>query len=304
MNQLFAITSRNLKLYLRSKGAVFFSLLSMLIVIMLMLFFLGDMNIKGLTGVLEELPGRDAVQDEENAGLFLLAWTCAGIISINAVTVTLSALSSMIKDRENGRLNSIYTAPVSRVVIAAGYVLAAWLASVIICTLTLVITEVYAVCCGMSVFSVATHIRLIGMIMANSFTYASLMYLLATLIKSEGAWSGIGTIIGTLVGFLGGIYLPVGALSDSIVRIMKCTPVIYGTAMFRSVMTRDILALIFEEAPEELFSEYRSAMGIDLTLFGHELNPGTEIMILLAAGAVFLLAGAAVMRFGTKSDRS
>lgn len=303
MNQLYAITSRNLKLYLRSKGTVFFSLLSMLVVIMLMLFFLGDMNVKGLTGVLAELPGRDAAQDETDAGLFILAWTCAGIISINAVTVTLAAFSSMISDRENGCLNAVYTAPVSRITIAAGYVLAAWCASVIICTLTLAITEVYAVCCGMPPFSVYTHIRLFGMIMANSFTYASFMYLLATQIKSAGAWNGIGTVIGTLVGFLGGIYLPIGSLSEGIARIMKCTPAIYGAAMFRSVMTKDILARIFENAPEEMISEYRTAMGIDLTLFGHDLTLGAELMILLAVGTVFLLAGAAAMRSGAKRNR-
>ena len=51
MSQLFVITSRNLKQYLRDKGAIFFSLLSMFIVIVLMFFFLGDANVDSITGL-------------------------------------------------------------------------------------------------------------------------------------------------------------------------------------------------------------------------------------------------------------
>lgn len=112
MAQFMAIMGRNLKMYFRDKGAVFFSLLSMFIVIGLMVFFLGDMNIEGITGFLADYPGRDATKDAKNAELLILTWTFAGIISINAVTITLGVYSVMIKDRVNGKLNSIYTAPV------------------------------------------------------------------------------------------------------------------------------------------------------------------------------------------------
>ena len=48
MEQLRVITKRNLMLYLRDKGAVFFSLLSMLIIIGLMVLFLGDAAIQNI----------------------------------------------------------------------------------------------------------------------------------------------------------------------------------------------------------------------------------------------------------------
>ena len=188
MSQLITITSRNLKQYLRDKGAIFFSLLSMFIVILLMFFFLGDASANGIIDVLAQFPGRDAAQDKENAELLILAWTCAGMVCINAVTVSTASLSYMIKDRENGKLNSIYTAPVSPLIIAAGYVLEAWISSVIICTATLLISEIYCVSQGMDPFSAISHLKLIGMIAANSFTYATLMYLVAALVKSSGAW--------------------------------------------------------------------------------------------------------------------
>lgn len=194
------LTKRNLKIYFRDWGAIFFSLLTMVIVILLMVFFLGDMNIENVTDMLANYARRDVVKDEKNAELLIFAWTCAGILSINAATVTLAAYSGMIKDRVSGRLNAIYTSSASQFTIASSYVAAAWIASVLVCILTLVIVEAIGVAKGMEWFSVSQHLKLIGMIMANSFTYATIMYLLSHIAKSEGAWSGVGTVIGTLVG--------------------------------------------------------------------------------------------------------
>lgn len=303
MSQYIELTKRNIRVYIRDKGAVFFSLLSMLIVLGLMLFFLGDMNIDGLTSALSDFPNRNADTDKKNAELFVMLWTCGGILSINAATVTLAVYSSMINDRTKGVLASIYTAPVSRLTISAAYVTSAWVCSVIICTLTLAISEIYCIINGGDAFSFVSHLKLLGMIMANSFTYASLMYLAAVLVKTEGALSGIGTVIGTLVGFLGGIYLPIGSLSEGIAAGLKFFPVIYGAKMFRSVMTADVCETIFADMPEAFEIEYLDVMGVSLDFFGTRISDIGCISILLVCGAVFLIAGAFVTSIKSKHDR-
>lgn len=303
MAQFTAIMGRNLKMYFRDRGAVFFSLLSMIIVICLMVFFLGDSSISGVLGVLSQISGRDTSMDELNAELLILSWTFAGVISINAVTVTLAVYSVMIKDKGNGKLNSIYTAPVSRGTIAVAYIATAWLASVLVCTITLILTEVYGVMKGLEMYSFTTHLQLIGLIMVNSFVFAAFMYVMAVLAKTEGAWTGFGTVVGTLVGFLGGIYIPVGTLSDTISGILKCTPVIYGTAMFREVMTKDILEKTFQGVPDEYVASYSEAMGIKLELFDKTLGITEEWLILLACGIIFLIAGIFILKYSKKADR-
>ncbi len=303
MEQFMALTGRNLKLYFRDRSAVFFSLLSMVIVICLMMFFLGDMNVEGIVGILGEFPGRDAVADKKNAELLVLSWTYAGIISINAVTVTMSVYSILIKDRMSGKLNSMYTSPISRTIITASYIMAAWLASVCVCLITLFVTEAYGVNQGLEVFSFITHIKLVGMIMLNSFVYAAIMYLVAMLAKTEGAWSGMSTVVGTLVGFLGGIYIPIGTLSAAVAGIMKCTPIIYGTAMFRELMTKDILDTTFAGIPDEIKAEYCDIMGISLKLFDKTIGITQEWLLLLLCGIMFLVIGVFVMKYGKKTDR-
>ena len=155
----------------------------------------------------------------------------------------------------------------------------------------------------MEAFSAMTHMQLVGMIMVNSFVYAALMYLLAMAAKTEGAWSGIGTVIGTLVGFLGGIYIPMGSLSDPVGNLMKCTPIIYGTSMFRTVMTKDIVETTFAGLPEEIVSEFRSVMGITLDVFDKEIGITEEWLLLLVCGIIFLVIGVCMLKYSKKTDR-
>ena len=266
MEELMILTGRHLKVYLRDRSAVFFSLLSAIIIIGLMAFFLGDMNIDAIL----EIAGPYAMAGEELETLanhLILSWTFAGILSINAVSVSISIYSGMIRDRVSGKLNSIYTAPVSRLKITLSYILAAWVAAVLICLLSLGVMEFYGCAVqGMELYSLKEHVQIVAMIIGNSFVYAALMYALAMIAKTEGAWGGFGTVIGTLVGFLGGIYLPIGTLSDGIAAMMKCTPIIYGTAAFREVMTKRVLEQTFEGVPAMITEEYQKAMGICLTV--------------------------------------
>lgn len=303
MEQFLELTARNIKVYIRDKGAVFFSLLSALIVICLMVFFLGDMNIDGIVEILDAFSSGEYEENKKNAELLVLTWTCAGILSINAVTVSLAVYSGMIKDRVNGKLNAIYTAPISRLKIALSYIASAWTASVIVCLLTLIITEGYGIINGIEPYTIMEHIELLVMIMINSFVYAALMYPLSLIAKSEGAWSGFGTVIGTLVGFLGGIYIPIGSLADSISGLMKCTPIIYGTSMFRKVMTKSILDSTFGGLPMEVVDEYREIMGIQLTVADYTLTLRDECLILLACGIIFLVIGMCMLKYEKKTDR-
>lgn len=303
MEQFFILTKRNLDVYLRDKGAVFFSFLSALIVIGLMVFFLGDMNIEATAELLDSFAPGKMAEHKENAQLLVLAWTSAGIISINAVTVSLAVYSGMIKDRVSGKLNAIYTAPVSRLTIALSYIASAWAAAVVMCVMTLAITEGYGIVKGMQPYSAAEHAVLFALILLNAFVYAAFMYPLALVAKTEGAWSGFGTVVGTLVGFLGGIYIPIGSLSAAVSGVMKCVPVIYGTAMFRKVMTGTILEQTFEGIPSQVVTEYEEIMGIRLTVAEHMLTIKEEWLILSGCAIIFLSVGICMLKYQKKTDR-
>ncbi len=300
MTQYVQLVKRNLLMYLRDKGVVFFSLLSMLVTLCLMIFFLGDININALTEKLTELPGRDALQDEANAFLLILAWTIGGILPVNSVMVTLSSYSSMIKDKNSKRSDAIYTSPVNRTIIALSYITSTCLASIIICILTFTIAEVYYVVKGAQLLSFFSHIKVLSMIVLNTFSYSAIMYLFATLVKTESAWSGFGTVIGALVGFFGGIYMPIGQLSPILQNVVKCTPVIYSTVMFRSVICEDIFNVLFQDVPNEISAIYKETMGISINLFEHNISPSVCCVIAITSGCVCLTLGMLILKMRRK----
>ncbi len=303
MTRFIYLTKRNMLIYFRDKGAVFFSLLSMLIIIALMLFFLGDMHIDSIVKALANIPGHDTANDNKNAELFMITWTAAGIIPINAANVSLSVLSSIIKDKQTGKYAAIHTSPISRFAITLSYIAAACLSSVVICTVTLAVSELYTAAKGMELFTLSEHLKLFGMIIANSFTYSAIMYLCAVFVKSEGAWSGLGTLVGTLVGFLGGIYLPVGNISESLANILSCTPVIYGTVMFRNIMIRSISDITFADLPAKAVNEIRSDLGIDYSPFGADISLAGCVMVVIGFGILFTVIGAAAAAFKKHNER-
>ena len=68
-----------------------------------------------------ELGGeRDTQRDKENAKWLIQMWTLAGILLVNAVTVALTVMQTMIQDEEKGSLFSFYVAPIKRTKVALG----------------------------------------------------------------------------------------------------------------------------------------------------------------------------------------
>lgn len=303
MRQFKAICSRNLKIYLRDKGSIFFSFLSMIIVIGLMLLFLGDTTTDSVMGIIGKIPGRGGDEDRKAAENLIYLWTTAGIMAINSATITLAVYANMIKDRTGNRLNSIMVMPISRAVIVSGYIVSAWLASVVMSIITLVIIEVIGALKGIVIFTAAVQIKLILVIMLNSFVYASVMYFAASVIKTEGAWSGFGIVVGTLVGFLGGIYFPIGALSESVQSAVKCFPIIYGTSMFRKIMMESAENDFLKGCPGEVRTILDEKMGISLKICENALSMSEETIILILTGLLFAVLSLLYWKFSKKSDR-
>lgn len=304
MKTLGLLVKRNILTYIRDRAAVFFSLLSMFIVLMLMLVFLGKMNSDQIVSLLQEYGGkRNLAVDKANAEELIRQWTIAGILVVNSVTVPITMVGIMVNDKEKNKLQSFYVAPVSRGVIALGYILASMLVSTVICLLTLAISQGYIVWSGGTVLVWDMILRMTGVIIVNVFTYSSLMYLVALFTGSSSAWSGLATVVGTLVGFVGGIYLPMGFLPANVQNVLKCIPVLHGTSLMRSLSCQEILKQTFQGLPGQVSSQYKTYMGISIQIKEQTLNGQTEIVFLLCVGALLLAVATYVTRLRAVGDR-
>ena len=304
MRECVYLLKRNMLVFLRDYTAVFFSFLSMLIVLALMVIFLGTMNSENLVSILAQVGGeRDAAQDRTNAEYLIQMWTLAGILVVNAVSVTLTVIGTMVEDEAKNKLASFHVSPVKRIKIALGYIGSAWMVGVIMCVLTLVLGEIYMVLNGHPLLAAADFVKLFGMIVLNVFVYAAIGYLLALCVHSPSGWSGLLTIVGTLVGFLGAIYLPMSVLPGGVADVLKCLPILHGASMMREVCTRDAIAETFAGLPSVAGEQFREQMGISIIMDGTTVTVQNQILFLVLCGIMAIAVAAVVSKRRKLRDR-
>lgn len=304
MREIYYLCKRNILVFMRDYSAVFFSVLSMLIILLLQVVFLGEMNENSILWALSEYGGeRDVLTDEKNAEYLINVWTLAGILIVNTVTVSLTVMQTMIRDEVKGQLASFYVAPVKRIKIALSYILASGTIGSGMSFLTFLIGQGYLLLQGNPIFSVEVFLKVLAIILLNAFVYAAIGYLLALFVHSESAWGGLLTVIGTLVGFLGGIYLPVSQLSEGVVKVLKCLPILHGTAMMREVLTKEALETTFAGLSEIIPEQYAKEMGITLWNGEVQISLENQISILLLYGIIAIIVAAAISKRRTIQDR-
>ena len=304
MKEIYYLCKRNILVFIRDYSAVFFSVLSMLIILLLQVVFLGEMNENSILWALSEYGGeRDVLTDEKNAEYLINVWTLAGILIVNTVTVSLTVMQTMIRDEVKGQLASFYVVPVKRIKIALSYILASGTIGSGMSFLTFLIGQGYLLLQGNPIFSVEVFLKVLAIILLNAFVYAAIGYLLALFVHSESAWGGLLTVIGTLVGFLGGIYLPVSQLSEGVVKVLKCLPILHGTAMMREVLTKEALETTFAGLSERIPQQYAKEMGITLWNGEVQISLENQISILLLYGIIAIIVAAAISKRRTIQDR-
>lgn len=304
MQKFINLTKRNCLVFLRDRGAVFFSLLSMLIVLMLMGIFLGNMNEESIVELLNEYGGmRDTAADAEGAKHLVQYWTLAGILIVNSVTVTLAVTGTMVTDSMDGRLASFYSAPAGRGLIALSYVVSAVLIGIFMCSLTLAAALIYIVMTGGEMFGAAALLEIFLLIVLNVAIFAVIMYLAALFVKSSSAWSGIGTVVGTLVGFVGAIYLPMGMLPSGVASVLKYIPILHGASLMRKVCCKTAMAKLFSGMPQQVITEYEEYMGIQVKMGENAVSDIFQVLFLAGCGIIAFVIVVLIQRKRDISDR-
>lgn len=295
MKTIEMLTRRNIKFYYRDRATVFFSLLTIIIIIVLNVLFLGKLNIDAITENYPDL--------ENEATFFVNTWVLAGIIYTSTLTVPLSAIGVMIDDEEQKRMKAFYTSPVKRIQLALGYIISAFLLGMIMSIITLGISQFYIFLTGNELLSFSVIVKLLVMISVNVFFNSSLVFLMSCLVRTSSSFTALNIIFGTLIGFVAGIYLPVGMLPKTVGNVLAYTPFLHGASLLRRYYTDTSLSLIFHGAPHELISEYKRYMGITLSHGDSDFGLLFQFSFLLICAILCIIASALILKKKRGSDR-
>ena len=271
---------RHLKIYIRDKGTLISSLVAIFVTIGLYLLFLGNY----LENTIDQSIGT-------NSGnfLFVNTWVLSGIIIVSSVTISLGVFGVKVKDYETGIYTSFAVSPVKKLVIVFSYIIAAWLMSLVITLVVLLIWTLVMGMLGYQIITVSTIPLLLIYITLNSLSATSFTFFVVNFVKSVTAFSSVSTILGTLTGFLAGIYLPIGALPSYVQYIMKFFPPTYRVAQIRSLLTKEPLKAITKGDSSSTVEQLKLDMGIHVKIFNHVLKNYEIIYLLLFVIVLFIL---------------
>lgn len=288
MKQVTKLVSRNLLVFFRDRLGVGMSLLSPAILFLLYALFLGNQQVDALQ---ESFP----LAAQSDVTDFVNAWVFSGIVMMTTVTTGLQAMNTFVGDRVNNRFKDFLIAPVSRLQLVAGYLIAALIVALIISVAVFALGQLYLSLSGQSSVSVSMVLETVGYIALSSFTFAAVTAFLTTFITSTSGFSALATVVGTVVGFLAGAFVPMGVLPEAVATVISALPFALSAMLLRGPLTAGALEVLAEgnTAAMDSVSEF---YGITLTIGSYAPQVGAAIAAMVITAIVFLLASSLFLR--------
>lgn len=276
------MVKRNLKIYFQDKAAVFFSMLSVIIIFALYIFFIGDSISSGL----KFLP---------HPNRLMRAWMLAGMLASASITTSLGAYGVMISDRENKTIKDFYSSPVSRRQIAGGYIITGFIISIIMSIFTLIFGEIYMGMIGGAVLDMDILLKLFGVIVLSAFASSAIASFIISFLKTNSACSAASMIVGTLIGFLVGAYIPIGNLPENVQWLVKYFPCAHSAVLYRQLLMESSIKENFANQPTAVLKETKEILGVVFVYNGHTASAWMSVAALLITGVVFYLLAVLVL---------
>lgn len=276
MKNIKSLTKRNLLLFFRDKATVFFSFLSVIIILGLYILFLSDLQVQSVEEVVGKIEGIKPLVN---------SWVMAGLIAVSTVTLSLGALGVVVADRENNAMNDFLVAPIKREQVFLSYLLSTIIIAMIVSLTLFVIAEIYIISSGGTVLTIIPMLKVIGIIALCVLSSSLLMLFVISFLKSEQSVGVLGTIVGTMIGFLTGAYVPMGIMPKGIQIVSNVIPVSQGASLLRKIFLEKPLNDVFTDS--KALSEYSKMQGIDLYFGNFKLSPSFMICMIILSIIVF-----------------
>jgi multidrug/hemolysin transport system permease protein len=245
--------------------------------------FLGDMQVKSI---------EQEIGNVEGIRWLVNSWIMAGIVVVNTISLPLGALNTIINDQEKNVTDDLLSSPVPRSKIMLSYVFSAWIIGILLSVITFIIGEGYIVLQGGNLLPFLDILKVMLIIILSVISSSSFLFFIIMFIKSSNAFGVLSTIVGTFIGFLSGIYIPIGVLGSGMQTIIKLFPPAHTVTVLRQIFLDKPIALVFKDAPVDVINDYKNLNGINMTAFGYEINFFTMTLYILGIAFIFYLMSA------------
>ncbi len=274
---MIQMTKRGLKIFFKDKGAVFFSLLGVIIIFALFIFFIGDSITKGLDSHIRY------------KNYIMNSWVVAGMLASSAITTSMGAYAVMVADREHKCIKDFYSSPLKRRSVVAGYMCTGLIISILMSIITFLFGEAYIVMKGGELVSFMIGLKILGVILLSCFASSAMVCFIISFVKTSNTYTTISIILGTLIGFLIGAYICIGSLPNGVQWVVKCFPCSHAAALFRQLLMADGMSKGFSNLPHALLTGFKEHVGVNFVYGSWHPKAWFHILVLIGTGVIFYL---------------
>lgn len=280
---MISLIKRHTTLFLKDRMSVFFSLLSVFIIIALYLLFLSE----NIASNLPEFSGQST---------FVFLWMFAGIIAVTTATAALGALGKFIEDKVSKRQDDFLITKITAHSLAYSYVIYTFIIGLILTILLLLFGSVYVFIALED--NLIVSLQLFTVVILGVLMHTLFFYLITSGLRTMSAFSGLSTIVGTLIGFLAGIYIPIGFLPIYLQKIITFFPTTQVAVLLKNILMTDVLASIEKVMPTSDYEDIVVTLGVNLQWNGQLLS--TTFSYIYIIGFILLLIGLVIIRHRKK----
>jgi multidrug/hemolysin transport system permease protein len=293
MRIIISLSIRNLRLFVRDKALVFFSFLSVIIILGLYVLFLGEIQVSNIRqSIGMDIPEIDAL---------VYAWMLPGLIAVASMTLSLGNMSRLVDDAQAENLNDFLVSPMKRWQLILSYLLSCITITFFISVLMFILSLFIVKLKGGPWLNTEQILQSLGVMFLVIISSALLSLYIASWIKTQNTYGVVNSMVGTFIGFVTGAYMPMGIMPVFVQNMFNILPVSMGGSLLRQIYLGPILDTVFKQAPAEMVLDYRYFQGIDLKVFGNVLEPNIMLMGIIAS--IFILFILNFIRFSKLSKR-
>lgn len=278
---LSVLIKRNIKLYLKDRMTVFFSILAPVIVLLVYILFLGKMQVDTL---FDEIISEGYEVTRSQVQAIINNWMISGVMGVSCITVAINANVIMVRDKMTGNINDIISSPVKKWILYLSYILSCFIITFSICFIVLMISIIYLASSGGLMMSFGDFLVILCILFFSVMSSAFFMVLVCGFLKSVSALSTLNSVFGTIIGFLIGAYLPFSMLPTYMQYVACFVPWTYSAGLFRNFFMRGIVnhVAVPEETLNALYDKY-----FNLDFFGKTITQGWMVLVLIISLVVF-----------------
>ncbi|MGB4594722.1 MAG: ABC transporter permease [Anaerolineaceae bacterium] len=277
MKSTLNLAKRVILIFFRDKSNVFFSLLGSIIMLMLYMLFLGSAWTNSETQAI--MPGYIQMQNQ---------WLMAGIVYITCFSTSINAMGQLPYDYQGRISDDLNVTPIARGKIVTGYVIGAFVCSAVMTILTILFTYGYLLVKSFDLPSVGQTFLVLLAALLCIIMNCAFGFLLASLTSSPRSFGSVGSVLLTLIGFLIGVYVPIGAMGKTTQAVMTLLPFSHGASLLRLPFTHETLALATTPQSQPILQGVREFLGIDLVINSFKIQPWMSVLYMLVLSLVLI----------------